>query len=111
MDEVERLRILTGESNSELLSLLLEDAKQDVLAHTNRTEVIPAMEKPIRDLALIAYNRMGTEGEAKRQAAGESYEFDNDQKRIYEKLNRYRLARVGGRTYEAKKKPPEDVQA
>lgn len=109
MDNIEKLEILTGESDTSLLSLLLEDARCDALAYTNRTEVIPAMEKPIRDLALIAYNRMGTEGEAKRQAAGESYEFDNDQKRIYEKLNRYRLARIGGRTYEAENQPTENV--
>ena len=42
-------------------------------------------------------------GESSRTGAGESYNFDNAPKRIYDVLNRYRLARVGGVTYEAEK--------
>ena len=57
----------------------------------------------MRDLAVIAINRMGTEGESSRTGSGESYNFDNAPKQIYDVLNRYRLARVGGVTYEAEK--------
>jgi hypothetical protein len=42
---------------------------------------------------------MGTEGETGRSEGGESYSFDNAPKPIYDMLNRYRLIRVGGRTY------------
>ena len=47
---------------------------------------------------------MGTEGEKSRSEGGESYTFEDAPKQIYDTLNRYRLARVGGKTYEAEKK-------
>lgn len=98
------LEILTGETDDELLSVLLSDAEEYVLAYTNRTKIIPALKKPVRDLAVIALNRIGTEGESGRSEGGESYSFDNAPKQIYEILNRYRLARVGGKVYETKTK-------
>lgn len=104
MDDIERLKRLTGESDEILLSLLFEDAKEFVLSYTNRTRMIPALEKAARDLTVIALNRMGTEGETGRSEGGESYNFDSAPKQIYDVLNRYRLARVGGKTYEAKAK-------
>ena len=102
MDNTEKLKKLTGESDWELLSLLLKDAEEFVLAYTNRSRLIPQLNKPVFDLALIAYNRRGTEGESGRSGGGESYSFDNAPKQIYDVLNRYRLARVGGKTYEVK---------
>ena len=107
MEEVEKLKKLTGESDSELLSLLLEDAEELVLSYTNRTELPPALQKTVRDLAVIALNRMGTEGESGRSEGGESYSFENAPKHIYDVLDRYRLVRIGGRTYETKKEPHE----
>ena len=109
MLEVEKLKKLTGESDEELLSLLLEDAEAQVLSYTNRTVMIPALNKAARDLALIAYNRRGTEGETGRSEAGESYSFDNTPKQIYDILDRYRLARVGGAVYETKARPGQDI--
>lgn len=110
MDEMEKLQLLTGESNTALLSFLLEDAKDFVLSYTNRTELHSTLQKTVRDLAVIALNRMGTEGEAGRSEGGESYSFENAPKHIYDVLDRYRLVRIGGRTYETKKEPPETVQ-
>lgn len=104
MDDLEKLKRLTGENDEILLSLLLEEAESYVLSYTNRTRMIPALRKTVRDLAIIALNRMGTEGESGRSEGGESYSFDNAPKQIYDILNRYRLARVGGKTYEAKAK-------
>ncbi len=109
MDDIEKLKKLTGESDEDLLSLLLEDAKDLVLSYTNRTEIVPGLHKTVRDLAVIALNRMGTEGESSRSEGGESYSFENAPKHIYDVLDRYRLARIGGRTYETKKEPPETV--
>lgn len=87
-----------------LLESLQEDAEEFVLSYTNRTVMIPQLQKPVRDLVVIAYNRIGTEGETGRSEGGESYSFDSAPKQIYDILNRYRLARVGGKTYEAKTK-------
>ena len=101
-ESIARLKKLTGESSTDLIELLLEDAEEFVLAYTNRTYMIPALEKPKRDLALISYNRMGTEGETGRSEAGESYSFDSAPKHIYDILKRYRLVRCGGRAHEKK---------
>lgn len=100
MTEVEKLIKLTGESDADLLSLLLEDATQFVLAYTGRSKSISVLDKAARDLAVIAYNRRGAEGESGRSEAGESYTFNDAPKLIYDVLNRNRLARVGGKTFE-----------
>lgn len=100
--DIEKLKKLTGESDDILLSLLLEEATAFVLSYTGRTKIVTGLEKTVRDLAVIALNRMGTEGEASRSGGGESYSFDNAPKHIYNTLDRYRLARIGGKTYEAK---------
>lgn len=100
MTDMEKLKLLTGEKDEALLAVLLEDAAALALSYTGRKLVAPGMEKAVRDLAVTAYNRMGTEGEGSRSGGGESYSFDNAPKQIYDTLDRYRLARVGGRTYE-----------
>nr|DAV56157.1 MAG TPA: Head Tail Connector Protein [Caudoviricetes sp.] len=102
MTDIEKLKKLTGESDDILLSLLLEEATAFVLSYTGRTKIVTGLEKAVRDLAVIALNRIGTEGEASRSGGGESYSFDNAPKHIYDTLDRYRLARIGGKTYEAK---------
>ena len=100
MTELEKLKKLTGEKDEELLQVLMEDATAWVLAYTNRTRLVSGLGKTVRDLAVIALNRMGTEGEAARTGSGESYTFDDAPLQIYDVLNRYRLARVGGVVHE-----------
>lgn len=102
MTDLEKLKKLTGESDDALLSLLLEDAESFVLGYTNRTSVPDKLYKTVRDLAVIAYNRRGTEGESGRSEAGESYSFEDVPKSIYNNLDMYRLARCGGHAHEAK---------
>lgn len=110
MTEIQKLKLLTGESDETLLSLLLSDAEEFILSYTNRTELPDVLKKTVRDLAVIALNRRGTEGESGRSEGGESYSFDAAPKPIYDVLDRYRLAGVGGRRYEAKKESTEPVQ-
>lgn len=100
MTELEKLKKLTGEKDDELLQILMEDATAWVLAYTNRTRLVSGLDKTVRDLAVIALNRMGTEGEAARTGSGESYTFNDAPRQIYDVLNRYRLARVGGVAHE-----------
>lgn len=102
--DIERVQTLTGEKDEDLIEILLDDAEAFVLSYTNRTRLKTGLEKAVRDLTVIALNRMGTEGEKSRSEGGESYTFDDAPKQIYDTLNRYRLARVGGKTYEAEKK-------
>ena len=87
MTDFERIKILTGERDEELVEVVLEDATDWVLAYTGRKKMIPELKKTVRDLAVIAINRMGTEGESSRTGAGESYNFDNAPKRIYEPVS------------------------
>ena len=100
MTELEKLKKLTGEKDEELLQVLLEDATSWVLSYTNRTRLVSGLDKTVRDLAVIALNRMGTEGEAARTGSGESYTFEDAPRQVYDVLNRYRLARVGGVAHE-----------
>lgn len=102
MTDIEKLKKLTGESDEELLFLLLEEAEAFVLSYTNRTRLVSGLDKAVRDLAVIALNRRGTEGENSRSGAGETYSFDNAPKQVYDLMNRYRLARIGGKAHEAK---------
>lgn len=101
MERLDELKLMTGESDERLLSLLVSRAERYVLRYTNRTMLIPALEGAVADLALIAYNRMGTEGESGRSEAGESYSFNDAPREIYSILNQYRLARCGGHAHEA----------
>lgn len=103
-EDIRILAKLSGKQDTELWGILLDDAEAFVLAYTNRTAVIPQLQKPVRDLALIAFNRLGTEGESSRSDGGESYSFNDAPKQIYDILNRYRLARVGGKVHEDKTK-------
>lgn len=91
---------LTGETDRELLEVLLDDAEAFVLSYTNRSQITTGLEKAVRDLAVIALNRMGTEGESGRSEGGESYSFETAPKQVYDTMNRYRLARVGGKFHE-----------
>ena len=99
---VERVMTLTGENDEELVTQLLEDAEAWALAYTNRTVLPPVLEKIVRDLAVISLNRMGTEGESSRSEGGESYSFDSAPAQVYDILNRYRLASIGGKNFESK---------
>ena len=103
MTELEKLKKLTGEKDEELLQILMEDATAWVLAYTNRTRLVSGLDKAVRDLAVIALNRIGTEGESARTGSGESYTFNDAPKQIYDTQNRYRLARVGGVAHETHK--------
>ena len=40
-----------------------------MLSYTGRTKIVTGLEKAVRDLAVIALNRMGTEGEPAGAAA------------------------------------------
>lgn len=95
-------KLVPEESDTALLTQLIEDAESYALAYTGRTEIIDLLLRPVGDLAVWAYNRLGTEGDAARSEGGESYTFEAAPHRIYSILDMYRLARVGGKRYEQK---------
>ena len=87
--------------NEDLMEQLSEDAEDWVLAYTNRTATPDILLRTIGDLAIIAFNRLGTEGEAGRSEGGESYSFDAAPPYIFKILDKYRLVRAGGHAHEA----------
>lgn len=96
-----RLQVVIGTTDDDtLLTQLIYDAAEWVEAYTSRTSIPESLLRSVGDLALIAYNRRGTEGESARTEGGESYTFETAPQGIYDILNRYRLAKVGGSYHE-----------
>ena len=103
-EQLKRIEQLTGEADDELLAQLLDDAETWCLAYTGRTQVPDALFwNTIGTLAIIEYNRLGTQGESARSEGGESYTFETAPQNIVSILNRYRLARAGGVYHETAK--------
>lgn len=100
MNSLDMLKKLTGESDEELLSLLLDTAEDSILNYTNRTVLPARLEMTKVRWALIAYNRQGMEGESSRNEGGISQSFVEIPAEILSILNSNRLAKVGGKTYE-----------
>lgn len=109
MTNLEWLKRRTGESDDELLESLLEDAEHFVLAETNRTVIPKKIETLPRKIALIDYNRLGTEGEKARSEGEESYTFDDLPESIQRQIRSVRIARCGGHAHE--KKQSENVSS
>ena len=98
-----RLQVyLPDETDTDLLTQLIKDAGEYALAYMQRTKLPDGTLQAVGDYALIAYNRRGTEGEKARSEGGENYTFDTELKSVFSVLDRYRLVKVGGKTYEAK---------
>lgn len=74
---------------------LIDDAVIMVLDYTGRDEMVDAMLLYARQLAIIAFNREGNEGESSRSEGGISQSFIEDiPLNIKHSLNRYRVGKV-----------------
>ena len=101
MDNLEILKVLTGESDDSILSPLLLRAENIILTMTNRTKLIPVLEGLKLELALELYNKQGSEGEASRSEGGVSVSYkDGISETLKASINHYRLARVCGHAFE-----------
>lgn len=94
LDKLKTRLSVTGEDA--LLQALLDDANDTVLDIIGRDQLPPRLESVVVELALIAYNRQGTEGEASRTEGGMSAAYLNDlPPYMYKRLVNYpRKARV-----------------
>ena len=107
MTDLEMLKKLTGEDDEELLTLLLQMSEEKILALANRTRMIYPLRPAVRDWAVVAYNRLGTEGETSRSEGGISSAFADIPEDISQAIKNYSLGRVRGHAYE--KKPDEEI--
>ena len=74
---------------------LIDDAVIMVLDYTGRDVMVDAMLLYARQLAIIAFNREGNEGESSRSEGGVSQSFIEDiPQSIKHSLNRYRVGKV-----------------
>lgn len=101
MNDLEQLKKLTGEKDEELLTVVLDGAKSECLLFMNRSKIPKAVNPAVIRLAVVRYNQLGTEGETSRSEAGINSSFVDMPENVKEILKRYRLARVGGKTFEA----------
>ena len=83
---------------------MVEDARELLLGETNRTMLNRALSAQVCQIALIAYNRRGTEGESGRSESGESYSFVDLPEKLQRIITNNRIAIVGGKRHEVKAK-------
>jgi len=95
MTQFEKLKIRLPDVSDALLIQLLEDAEQAILDYTNRGVLLPKMEGLQRELAIIYYNRLGSESEASRSEGGISVSYEMPE-HIKDRLKAYRRLKVVG---------------
>ena len=89
--QVEKLKVRLNEEDIALLEQLLEDAKFEILDYCNRDVLLPRMLGLQRELAIIYYNRLGSEAESSRSEGGITVSYSTDiPENIKRRLNSYR---------------------
>lgn len=81
MTQLEKLKIRLGirdNSEDDLLNMLLEDAEGEILDFCNRDILPVKVEALQRELAIIYYNRLGSEGETSRSEGGVSVSYSTE---------------------------------
>lgn len=76
--QIDKLKARLNEKDTTLLEQLLEDAEAEILDYCNRDVLLPRMFGLQRELAIIYYNRLGSEGEASRSEGGVSVSYSTD---------------------------------
>jgi hypothetical protein len=94
-----KLKLLLGPevaASDELLELLLEQAEEQVLNECNRDDIPPGLDTVVVSLAVIAYNKLGIEGEQSHSEGGVSRGFGSDDipASLRRQMARYRLGTV-----------------
>ncbi len=80
--------------SSDLINSLLAEAKAQILSITGREELPPQLDYTQVKLAVIAYNRLGIEGQSSYSEGGVSLSVDSIPEAIRAEIAPYRLART-----------------
>ena len=94
MTAYERLRAKLPDLKEEKLEALYLDAEGMVLAYTGRQTVPRVLETAVVQLAVVMYNREGTEGETAHSEGGVSRTMEGIPAEIERQIRPYRLARI-----------------
>lgn len=81
MTQLEKIKIrleIKNTNQDDLLNMLLEDAEGEILDFCNRDKLPIKAESLQRELAIIYYNRLGSEGEASRSEGGVSVSYSTE---------------------------------
>lgn len=111
MDALLEMRLLIGLDATDLtkdaiLNVMLSRAERELLAVTHRTRLPDGLVNVQVDMAIIAYNRRGIEGESSHSEGSVSRTMMADlTKNMRDNINSYRLARVGGQYFEEEVSP------
>ena len=92
MTPLERFKLLAGitdDSQDGLISALLSDAADSVCDYIGRDEVPARLVSVQVQLAVIAYNKRGAEGESSRSEGGISQSFDGLPPELLARLKNY----------------------
>lgn len=77
-----------------LIQLLIEQAKNEFLQYTNRTNVPNEASNVILDMIIVKYNLLGTEGLQSQSYSGMSEAYANYSPQLISSLNRYRKVKT-----------------
>lgn len=92
MTQLERFKLLAGitdDSQDGLITALLADAADSVRDYIGRDEVPARLISVQVQLAVIAYNKRGAEGESSRSEGGISQSFDGLPPELLARLKNY----------------------
>lgn len=92
MTPLERFKLLAGitdDSQDGLITALLSDAEDSVCDYIGRDEVPARLVSVQVQLAVIAYNKRGAEGESSRSEGGISQSFDGLPPELLARLKNY----------------------
>jgi len=97
LDNLKTLLGINDAKQDALLTLILSKASQYILNRCNITTVPTALESVQVDIAVVAYNRLGTEGETSRSEGGLSTAFAKGMpKAINDELSMFAQVRIIG---------------
>lgn len=98
MEQLTKLKLrldINDNSQDGLLNQMLEDAENEILDYCNREVLLPRMEGLKRELAIIYYNRQGTEGESSHSEGEMSVSYSTEiPESIKNRLTAYRFIKA-----------------
>ena len=78
---LQKIKLLLGiadTSKDDLLNLLIDLAKNQVIDYTHNPHCLPLLEGTVCDMVVYNYNRMGTEGLSSEGYSGVSFSYSTD---------------------------------